>query len=49
MASVSDTLSYAKKFRGYDYNKMVKAGMRSGNPNFWCADFVAFVLSKKKC
>lgn len=47
MASVSDTLSYAKKFSGYDYNKMVKAGMRSGNPNFWCADFVAFVLSKK--
>ena len=31
MASVSDTLSYAKKFSGYDYNKMVKAGMRSGN------------------
>ncbi len=46
-SSVSEVLSYALSFKGYNYSKMINAGMRKGNPTLWCADFVAFILGQK--
>lgn len=46
-SSVSEVLSYALSFKGYNYTKMINAGMRKGNPTLWCADFVAFILGQK--
>lgn len=46
-ASASEAISYAQDFKGKRYSDMTSSGMRAGNPNAWCADFVAFVLSKK--
>ncbi len=47
MATATEVTQYAKKFIGYNYNRMVSEGMRSGNPSLWCADFVAFILKQK--
>jgi len=46
MATADETVKFAEKFEGYNYNRMVSEGMRSGNPGLWCADFVAFVMKK---
>lgn len=46
MATASEVLAFALKYKGYNYSKMTTVGMRKGNPTLWCADFVAFVLGQ---